>query len=236
VDFYHLKYFIMDLHRILLEGTGWELAQEILLRTVIMFSLILLVLRLSGRRGVRQLTLFEVAIILGLGSAAGDPMFQPDIPLVNAALVMLTVIVFYKLVTISASHWPWLTHLLEGRELIVVQEGKFALKDSSTLDFSQNEFLAELRNQSIEHLGQVRQAVLEIDGTLSVLKYSPEEIRWGLPLFPLAFVAIQDLAQEGPLACMHCGEIISSINDLHQKCPRCHKSKWAKASQNPYWS
>src|SRR5690606_24374756 len=90
------KQFIMmqenSLYKILFDGASSELLVEIVLRTLIMFLLILIILRISGRRGVRQLTLFEVAIILGLGSAAGDPMFQDDLPILHAILVFLTVI------------------------------------------------------------------------------------------------------------------------------------------------
>jgi len=68
-----------------------------------MFLLILIILKLSGRRGVRQLTLFEVAIIINLRSAAGNPMFQEDIPIFHAIVVFIGVIIVYKLITWLAS-------------------------------------------------------------------------------------------------------------------------------------
>lgn len=64
-----------------------------------MFLLVLLVLRLLGRRGVRQLTLFEMAMIISLGSAAGDPMFQDDLPISYAVIVFMTVVLLYKGIT-----------------------------------------------------------------------------------------------------------------------------------------
>lgn len=45
-------------------------------------------LRLSGKRGIRQLSLFELAIILCLGSAAGDPMFTKDLPIAHAFVAL----------------------------------------------------------------------------------------------------------------------------------------------------
>jgi Predicted membrane protein len=53
-----------------------------------MFILIIIFLRFSGKRGVRQLSVFELAIILSLGSAAGDPMFNDDIPIIQALIVI----------------------------------------------------------------------------------------------------------------------------------------------------
>lgn len=72
---------------------------EIILRTTCMFLLIIILLRLTGRRGVRQLTLFEVAMILALGSAAGDSMFQKEIPVFYAIVVFGIVLVWYKSIT-----------------------------------------------------------------------------------------------------------------------------------------
>lgn len=65
----------IDFIKILLADTTFTFAAEIVLRSVLMYFLIILVLRFSGKRGVRQLSIFEIAIILSLGSAAGDAMF-----------------------------------------------------------------------------------------------------------------------------------------------------------------
>ena len=69
---------IMDFKTVFLADLDWSLALQIVLRTLIMFSVILVFLRLSGKKGVSQLSIFEVAIIIALGSAAGDPMANPD--------------------------------------------------------------------------------------------------------------------------------------------------------------
>ncbi|MDH2174111.1 DUF421 domain-containing protein, partial [Acinetobacter johnsonii] len=70
----------MDFIKILLADTTFTFAAEIVLRSVLMYFLIILVLRFSGKRGVRQLSIFEIAIILSLGSAAGDAMFYEEVP------------------------------------------------------------------------------------------------------------------------------------------------------------
>jgi len=82
----------MDWATIFINDTTWEFATEILLRCVVMYAMIILFLRLTGKRGVRQLSIFEVTIILALGSIAGDPMFTEDLPLIQAALIMSVII------------------------------------------------------------------------------------------------------------------------------------------------
>ncbi len=222
--------FDVDIKNLLIASIEWHFIAEIIIRTAIMFLMILLVLRLSGKRGVRQLTLFEVAIILGLGSAAGDPMFQEDIPVFHALVVFAVVMTIYKTLTWLASKSLSIHRILEGKEMIVVENGVFSVKNEKDNDLSTVEFFAELRNQSIEHLGQVRMAVLETDGTLSVLFYANEAVKFGLPLFPDVYKEADLSAADGVLACMHCGCIQEPETVLkNSTCPRCKYNKWAKA-------
>lgn len=86
----------MDFIRILLHDTTLSFALEIVLRCIVMYVLIILVLRFSGKRGVRQLSIFEIAIILSLGSAAGDPMFYDDVPLIHAVIVFTVILLLYR--------------------------------------------------------------------------------------------------------------------------------------------
>ena len=214
---------------IFLKGVQWEFFAEIVGRTIVMFLIILLVLRLSGRRGVRQLTLFEVAIILGMGSAAGDPMFQEDIPVLYGIAVLLVTILVYKIVTWLASKSIRVHRLLEGSEMCIVRDGLFDIKHDKDNDFSKMEFFAELRNKSVEHLGQVRMALLETDGTLSVLFFSDDQVRYGLPLFPNGYRASDPRKVEGPLACMYCGHVVLEPSPGLEDCPRCKHQKWTLA-------
>ena len=89
----------MDFASIFFYDTTWAFVFEILVRCVVMYLLIILFLRLTGKRGVRQLSIFEVAIILCLGSIAGDPMFTEDLPLIQAVVVMSVIILLYRTTT-----------------------------------------------------------------------------------------------------------------------------------------
>ncbi len=89
----------MDWMSIFIYDTTWSFAAEIVIRTTIMFGLIVLLLRCTGKRGIRQLTIFELTIILSLGSIAGDPMFTEDLPLIQAVLIMSIVLLLYRLCT-----------------------------------------------------------------------------------------------------------------------------------------
>ncbi|MBU3845472.1 MAG: DUF421 domain-containing protein, partial [Candidatus Acinetobacter avistercoris] len=110
----------MDWASIFIQDTTWAFASEILLRCMLMYIMIILFLRLTGKRGVRQLSIFEVAIILSLGSIAGDPMFTEDIPLIQAVLVMSVIILMYRLTTWLMMKYQWFEDLLEGKPIYIV--------------------------------------------------------------------------------------------------------------------
>src|SRR5690606_37551737 len=112
------------------------------------------------------------------------PMFQEDIPVFYGAIVLFSVIFLYKGISWAASSWKPFNRLMEGSAMVIVRDGQFAIDTDGKLGFYRWEFQAELRNQSVEHLGQVRVGVLENDGTVSLLFYEDKDVRPGLPLFP----------------------------------------------------
>jgi uncharacterized membrane protein YcaP (DUF421 family) len=193
-----------------------------------MFIMIILFLRLTGKRGVRQLSVFELAIILSLGSIAGDPMFTEDLPLIQALLIMSVIIMMYRLTTWLMMKYQPFEDLLEGKSLYIVEDGVLVLEKIKRGKMSHDEFFAEMRQQGIEHLGQVRAGLLESDGKFSILLFRPEDIRYGLPLFPKQYQKVTQIESNTHYACMYCG-YVDHPDQPEQSCPRCGCCRWAKA-------
>ena len=89
----------LDWKTLLLGEENWGFLAETAFRSVIMFLVILFSLRLLGKRGVKQLSVFELGVIIGLGSAAGDPMFYKDVGLLPGMIVFFVIISLYRLIT-----------------------------------------------------------------------------------------------------------------------------------------
>jgi DNA-directed RNA polymerase subunit RPC12/RpoP len=83
-------------------------------------------------------------------------------------------------------------------------------------------------------LGQVRLALLEVDGTISILRYANEDIKYGLPLFPDDYKEVDLLQTKGPYACMFCGYIEDEIRQQVYACSCCEREKWTLAIKTPY--
>ncbi|MDM1343863.1 DUF421 domain-containing protein [Acinetobacter pseudolwoffii] len=218
----------MDWVSIFIHDTTWSFASEILLRCIVMYIMIILFLRLTGKRGVRQLSIFEVAIILALGSIAGDPMFTEDIPLIQAVLVMSVIILMYRLTTWLMMKYQWFEDLLEGKPIYIVENGVLVIEEIKKGKMSHDEFFAEMRQQGVEHLGQVRTGLLETDGKFSVLYFSDDQVKYGLPLFPKTCSIVEQVQAERLYACIYCGQVQNLVKAT-QQCPRCDSSQWAEA-------
>lgn len=92
-----------DFNRMALDKFPIEFLAEVGIRCLFTFVLVFLFLKLSGRRGVRQMSLFEVVIILTLGSAAGDVTFYEDVPMLPVVTVFISIMILYRLSTFLMS-------------------------------------------------------------------------------------------------------------------------------------
>jgi uncharacterized membrane protein YcaP (DUF421 family) len=219
----------VDWKKIFLHDLDGPFALEILFRTVFMFAIVLAVLRLSGKRGIRQLSIFELAIILSLGSAVGDAMFYKDISLLATVLVCCAVLALYRLITWMTAKSSRLERLLEGKAAYIVEDSVMIIKDDEKDSLSKEEFFAELREKGVEHLGQVRAAILETGGNLSVFFYANENVKYGLPILPREYSKHTDtVAEEGLYACIVCGTL-HNLNPGRHACRRCQHHEWVKA-------
>ncbi|HBS67346.1 MAG TPA: DUF421 domain-containing protein, partial [Acinetobacter pittii] len=174
------------------------------------------------------LSLFELAIILCLGSAAGDPMFTEDLPIAHAFVAFVVILFLYRFATWSMVKHKKIEDLLEGKALCIVKDGLVVYKDFQKQSYSHDEFFSEMRQQNVEHLGQVRTALLESDGILSLLYFEDEDVKWGLPLFPDAYIKADVLKLNTFYSCMKCGET-KILNKIDQECTRCKHHSWAES-------
>ncbi|STW23783.1 inner membrane protein [Klebsiella variicola] len=115
-----------DWQRMALDKVPVEFLAEVALRSLYTFVLVFIFLKITGRRGVRQMSLFEVLIILTLGSAAGDVAFYDDVPLLPVLVVFITLALLYRGIMWLMGHSEKLEDLLEGKPIVVVEEGQLA--------------------------------------------------------------------------------------------------------------
>ena len=208
----------------------WEFLLEISLRTLVMYFIILLGLRLLGKRGVRQLSVFELVVIISLGSAAGDPMFYKEIGLLFPVVVFGIIVAAYRFTTYLMAKNKKFDDLVEGKSVYFIVDGEFSIDGFNKESLAQDEFFSELRQQSVSHLGQVETAILETSGNLSIFYYPDEKVQYGLPILPALFdKATEEVPSAGKYACTHCGNVQDMVPVKEHQCAKCGHQKWVEA-------
>lgn len=220
-----------ELKAFLLGEEDWHFLWETVLRTIIMFFVILISLRLIGKRTIKQLSVFELVVIIGLGSAAGDPMFYNSVGLFPVIIVFIIFISLYKIVTYYIGKNKRIERLIEGEPVCLVKYGAFSIENFKKELLSEDEFFAELRVQGVSQLGQIEEAFIESSGAISVFYYEDEEVKYGLPIMPDSLHhSHQKISDNDYYSCAFCGYTEKLKPATKHTCPTCKKIKWIKSS------
>lgn len=216
--------------QVLLGEENWGFMLEIAIRTFAMFIIILIGLRLLGKRGVRQLSVFELVVIISLGSAAGDPMFYKEVGLLVPVIVFAVIVGSYRLTTYLTAKSEKFDDLIEGTSTYLIEDGEFNISDFGKEGLAKDEFFSELRQQGVSHLGQIETAILETSGALSLYFYPDENVKPGLPILPRLFEDIQiKITAPGIYACRFCGNTEKLKPAIEHSCEKCNYTEWVRA-------
>lgn len=150
---------------------GGHVLLQIVLRTGVIYLLVLIGVRLSGKREVGQMTPFDLTLLLLLSNSVQNAMTGPDTSLLGGAVAAGTLLVLnYGVAGISGSNRR-LRRLIEGEPSLLVHDGKPIESHMARERVSMDELHRALREHGINSCDQVALAVLEVDGSISCLKY-----------------------------------------------------------------
>lgn len=225
-----------DLTRMFLGDTSPLFLLEIAFRTGLMFLWLVFLLRITGKRGLAQLSPLELAIVIGLGSAAGDPMFYPGVPLLHAMLVLALVVAFQRLLSFLVIRSESVETFIEGVPVELVRGGVICTRALAQANLSREDLFERLRAQGVRQLGQVQRVYFEQDGALSVFLHG-QGAPAGLPIVPpwdleLPPTVPAGTLHSGELACTSCGTLQRSGGPL-PPCPQCASPTWTPATTDP---
>ena len=204
---------------------------DVMIRTVIMFLIIIIGLRFLGKRGVKQLSVFELVVIIGLGSAAGDPMFYKEVGILFSAVVFVVIITLYALLTFILGKSKKFENILEGKPICLIENGIFIIENFKKENLGSDEFFAELRLRGISHLGQIESAIEETSGEISVFFLSDDETKYGLPTMLHSLEnPLRNIPKKGYYSCTFCGYTEEKETGVAGSCQNCKKDNWVKSS------
>jgi uncharacterized membrane protein YcaP (DUF421 family) len=218
-----------DWQRLLFGDTPGVFAWEVVVRTVLIYLFFLVVMRMLGKRMSAQLTITELGVMIMLGGIVSVGMQIPNRGLLPVALLLLCVLFFQRGLNWLAFKSRKVEVALQGDLTLLAKDGVLQIKQLRTESISHNELFAQLRDQNIKHLGEVKRIYLEGDGNFSVFKQDPPVP--GLSLLPakdqkiLAILAPAD----GQQVCLYCGQLAQPRSHSGKECPNCGHHHWTSA-------
>jgi uncharacterized membrane protein YcaP (DUF421 family) len=150
--------------------TTWPGIGLVVLRTAVVYAAILVGLRLAGKREMGQMTPFDLVVLLLLSNSVQNAMVGPDSSLVGGLVAAAVLLVLNKVVSRFASKNRTLGGLVKGHSRLLVNRGILVQKNLDDEGITRDELMQALREHGVATVEDVRLAVLEIDGTISVLK------------------------------------------------------------------
>jgi uncharacterized membrane protein YcaP (DUF421 family) len=229
-----------DFHRIFVGDAPALFLLEIVFRTLFMYSYTVFLLRMLGKRGMGQLSMLELAIIISFGSAVGDPMVGADMPVVHGLVAITVITVFQIGLERVINRNRKVEAVMEGTPNLVVSDGVINWDCMKRDNISKEDLFRALRGKDVQHLGQVKKAFFETSGSVSVFFNSPQKVKPGLAVLPDEMVrdheilnANEPAAEEGIYACMTCGDTkkLEKGNALPANCETCKAERWVRAEE-----
>ena len=216
--------FGLDWQRIFIGDAPPIFLVEIMVRTIIVYCYSLALIRWIGGRGIGQMSIVEFLLVVALGSAVGDAMFYPDVPLIHALLVITLVVTINKLIDIGMCGHPRIRHFFAGRSIEVIREGRIDRDALAFLKVSRDELFESLRVNVIRNIARVKYGFLEPSGSFSFFRVKGQVK--GLQIMPL-WGAPPAMPQPGQdKACTDCGTVVPAAIEI---CPTCSAVVWAPA-------
>lgn len=229
--------YTFDLLRIFFGEEPPIIYAEILLRTLVMYIYTFVLIRVLGKRESGTLSPFELIIVISLGSAVGDPMFYPDVPLFHGFTVITGIVLLQRGLENLTNQFPILERRVEGKTRILVQDGVIHLANLEHERISHLELYSALRSKGVLQLGQVYRAYFEPSGDIAVFKVEEKVVRPGLGILPKDDPSTPKIYQKGDtlptsmlMVCCTCGTVKEVVlGQSLTTCEVCKGEEWSPA-------
>ena len=150
---------------------------NIVLRTAVVYVVLLALLRLAGKREIGQMTTFDVVVILTIANAVQNAMVGPDTSLLGGLVAAAVLIGINWLVAAVGLRSLVFKQVLRGHPTLLVNQGTLLLANLQREGIDPDDVFMAMREHGIDSLAGVKLAVLETDGSISIIPAGAESFR-----------------------------------------------------------
>jgi len=138
-------------------------------KTAVIYLFLILGLRVLGKRELGQMSLYDLVMIIVLGNAVQNAMINNDNTLVGGLVAATVLLVLNRLFNVLSFHSKTIERLMVGEPVLIVSNGAMLPAPMKRQGITEEQVLAALREHGMDQVADVHMAVLEVDGTISVV-------------------------------------------------------------------
>ncbi|KRP45867.1 Protein of unknown function [Pseudomonas libanensis] len=142
------------------------------LRAAAIYLVLLVLFKVAGRRTLAELTTFDLVLLMVIGEATQQALLGDDFSLTNAVMVIVTLIVIDIGLSLVKQRSTWFARVLDGGPTVLVEDGQVLHKRLKHARLDEGDILEAARStQGLVEIRQIRFAILERNGKISVIPY-----------------------------------------------------------------
>lgn len=148
----------------------------IVIRSILIYLIVLIIFRLMGKRQLGQMQPFELVLTLIIADLATIPMAEVSVPVLHGILPLLTLVVLHFILTLISRNSLKFSKLISGKPVIIINPKGIDYSALKKLNLSTDDLFAALRECGYFNISQVQYAIMETNGKVSVMpktEYSP---------------------------------------------------------------
>ncbi|MBY5669931.1 DUF421 domain-containing protein [Rhizobium leguminosarum] len=144
---------------------------DAVLRGLAIYFTLLVIIRLSGRRTLAQMTPFDLVIVLVISETTQQAMLGDDFSITNAVILILTLFTTDIGLSYVKRWWPRAAHIIDGVPTILVTDGVYDERALKGARLQKEDVMQAARSQEgIENVTEIKFAILEVSGNISIIK------------------------------------------------------------------
>ncbi|MDR5777456.1 MULTISPECIES: YetF domain-containing protein [unclassified Caballeronia] len=219
---------LTDWHRFLFGNASWNFLLEVLLRTGVTYVLLVIAMRLLGRRVAAQYTLFEISIVVTLAAAIGVPLQAANRGMLPPLVIALVAIGLQRLIAKAGINYRQVETMVATDVTPLVREGRLEAAELKLAAVPREKIYEVMRLAGWQHLGQVSRLYMEPSGSFSFIPARPAKP--GLSVLPEIDEELRNEARvDGYRACLNCGNTVRETQAEEFSCSHCGALAWTYA-------
>jgi uncharacterized membrane protein YcaP (DUF421 family) len=214
---------LSDIKRILIGEAPVEFLLEVFLRSIVAYVVMLVIIKLLGKRMSGKLTPTEMAVMLMFGAIVSGIMQIPDRGVIEGIFVLLLVLFIQRRVTLWTTKSETFETRVLGKMQVLVKDGVLETRQLKQEKISRSQLFAMLRSKNYSHLGEVKRLYMETSGSFSLFK--AKEPPPGLSLYPEEDKSLfkEQSFDAGKTVCYDCGTLYQATK-VPSQCGHCQGS------------